>query len=602
MHRLCGRRYNQMLRTQWSIGSRAFKNLRIKKLVLDNNRIKSIQKDAFRGLESVLQELYINNNKLSEVPMAAIQGLRALNVLSLRCNKIGNLTDAVFLDTPSLIEVNLGCNKICKIDENAFGEVKNTLQNLILDNNCLKRIPSKAIDGMQFLIALHIKYNEIEKLGSNDLRNMTSLSMLTLTGNAISHISKNFTHNTPNLRYIYLGENALSSIEAGTMKQFSQAEIIDLSYNNLPEITVDLFNGMENLQHLNLEANAIKDVAPGAFATTPLLLLWLPHNCLTSVSPNMFQGTPFLKQVSIAYNNIRNVQAFSFAHLANLHTLDLSNNKLQSIQPSAIMGSDFLTVRVQENPLVCSQDGFHVMNGREAINLTTEANLICQTDYIHDVTDKCPRRLDRPIRQPCCSNGQKNQPSTSTTEIPSSSTMTSSSIASSSLMPLSSMSSSEQPTTSPTPSSTTEQPTSPAVTESRAAMRARKLNMERFWRLQRRPADMAGMVAHIKSANPVDSVVPVGGVDVGTVTNISAGVSKSKEVMPPSEEMNQISGPEKPLVSGPSSTILDKMVYEKVKDNSGAVNSASVGEFNQDQMSQTIHKKEEQQVVMARRS
>lgn len=37
---------------------------------------------------------------------------------------------------------------------------------------------------------------------------------------------------------------------------------------------------------------------------------------------------------------------------------------------------------------------------------------------------------------------------------------------------------------------------------------------------------MAGMVAHIKSANPVDSVVPVGGVDVGTVTNISAGVSK----------------------------------------------------------------------------
>uniref|UniRef100_A0A915EC45 Uncharacterized protein n=1 Tax=Ditylenchus dipsaci TaxID=166011 RepID=A0A915EC45_9BILA len=165
------------------IGSRAFKNLRIKKLVLNNNRIKSIQKDAFRGLESVLQELYINNNKLSEVPTEAIQGLRALNVLSLSCNRIGNLTDVVFQDTPSLIEVNLGCNKICK--------------NIILDNNCLHRIPSKALDGMQFLIALHVKYNKIEKLGSHDLRNMSSLSMLTLTGNSISHISKNFTHNTP---------------------------------------------------------------------------------------------------------------------------------------------------------------------------------------------------------------------------------------------------------------------------------------------------------------------------------------------------------------------------------------------------------------------
>lgn len=137
--------------------------------------------------------------------------------------------------------------------------------------------------------------------------------MLTLTGNYISHISKKFTDNVPNLRYIYLGENDLSTIEAGTMKQFSAAEIIDLSYNKLPEITVDLFNGMENLQHLNLESNSIKEIASGAFSTTPLLLLWLPHNCLTSVTPNMFQGTPFLKQVSLAYNNIQNIQvSFNF--------------------------------------------------------------------------------------------------------------------------------------------------------------------------------------------------------------------------------------------------------------------------------------------------
>lgn len=132
--------------------------------------------------------------------------------------------------------------------------------------------------------------------------------MLTLTGNSISYISKKFVDTTPNLRYIYLAENQLKSIEPGTMKQFAAAEIIDLSYNQLADVSVDLFSGMENLQHLNLEANAIREVAPGAFATTPLLLLWLPHNCLKSVSPNMFQGTPFLKQVSLAYNNIHEIQ------------------------------------------------------------------------------------------------------------------------------------------------------------------------------------------------------------------------------------------------------------------------------------------------------
>lgn len=56
------------------IGPRAFVGMRIKKLVLDNNKIKLIQKNAFRGLESVLQELSIVSNRLTEVPTAALDG------------------------------------------------------------------------------------------------------------------------------------------------------------------------------------------------------------------------------------------------------------------------------------------------------------------------------------------------------------------------------------------------------------------------------------------------------------------------------------------------------------------------------------------------
>lgn len=250
--------------------------------------------------------------------------------------------------------------------------------------------------------------------------------MLTLTGNYISHISKKFTDNVPNLRYIYLGENDLSTIEAGTMKQFSAAEIIDLSYNKLPEITVDLFNGMENLQHLNLEANSIKEIASGAFSTTPLLLLWLPHNCLTTVTPNMFQGTPFLKQVSLAYNNIQNIQV-SFNLKSKKFFLGIQfcpfskSSHTRLIQQQNSNSSTICNFRIRlfnrtltryfkrnnfnkllENPFVCTQDGFHVMNGREAINLTTESNAICKTDYAHDVKDKCPQKIEKPPKPMCC--------------------------------------------------------------------------------------------------------------------------------------------------------------------------------------------------------
>lgn len=57
-----------------------------------------------------------------------------------------------------------------------------------------------------------------------------------------------------------------------------------------------------------------------------------------------------------------------------------------------------------ENPLVCNQDGFHVMNGHEAINLTTEVNAICKTDFKNDINDQCPKRPARPAPTPCCSN------------------------------------------------------------------------------------------------------------------------------------------------------------------------------------------------------
>lgn len=111
---------------------------------------------------------------------------------------------------------------------------------------------------------------------------------------------------------------------------------------------------------MNLESNAITNIAPGAFAGTPLLLLWLPNNCLSTINANMFQGTPFLRQVglfhlannypvqvSLSNNNIHEIAPLSFAHLLNLHTLDLSFNKIMSLQNGAISGSDHLTVRLQ---------------------------------------------------------------------------------------------------------------------------------------------------------------------------------------------------------------------------------------------------------------
>ncbi|KAI6239150.1 Leucine Rich Repeat family protein [Aphelenchoides fujianensis] len=430
------------------IGAQAFRNLRIKKLVLDNNRIKTIQRDAFQGLETILQELSINNNKLTQIPTGIAGGIA----------------------------------RICNIGADAFEEIKPNLQNIILDNNCLKKLPTKALENMHQLIGLHIKYNKIDKLSKHSLQHMNSLTMLSLSGNNISSVDKEFLNNVTNLRYMYLSENIIKNVESSILKQFNKVEIFDLSYNNIPDLTAKQFSVMESLQHLNLEGNRIKEIAPGAFASTPLILLWLPHNCLTNISSDIFQGVPFLKQLSLAYNNILNVQPYSFAHLANLHTIDLSHNKILSLQKSSLMGPDFLAVRVEENPLVCNQeDGFHVMNGHEAINLTTEVNAICKTDYMSTLKNhKCPTRGSPPERPTCCN---KNKTPASTTARPASTTPAAT-------------------TTTEGAAKMDEQQLVAAMEAAakmarneqniaNAAAAARKLNMDRFMRLSRKPTEGA---------------------------------------------------------------------------------------------------------------
>ncbi|KAK0396387.1 hypothetical protein QR680_001701 [Steinernema hermaphroditum] len=404
------------------ISARAFKNLRIKKLVLDNNRIRKIQADAFNGLENTLQDLSINFNKLSKVPSEALVGLRVLSVLSIKCNQIGDIEGSLFKNMPSLIELNLSGNKISKIDGVAFDEVKNTLQSLVLDNNEMSEVPAEAIRNLDSLIALHLKNNQISKLDKLQIVNMTSLSMLTLSGNQISSIDKNFIMNSPKIFYIYLNNNNIGSIELGTLAQFSDVQTLDLSYNHLAEVTTDMFRSLEHLQHLNLEGNSITDIAPGAFSATPLLLLWLPHNCLTSITLSTFQGAPYLRQISLADNNIRNIQASSRHR--------------------------------KQNPMVCSQDGFHVMNGREAINLTTEPNLVCKTDYTHDIQDICPKK-EKPAPMPMCVKPKYDETTTTTTVT----------------------------TTMPTTTTKVVTPREPST------IPGRRMNMERFWRLSKRPND-----------------------------------------------------------------------------------------------------------------
>ncbi|KRY92213.1 Leucine-rich repeat-containing protein let-4 [Trichinella pseudospiralis] len=389
------------------IGPRAFRNMKISSLILDNNRIRALHKDAFVGLERSLVSLSVAHNKLTEIPTDALANLQTLQVLNLKCNNIGNIYTSALHNLTSLIELNLACNQICKIAGSAFEPIKTTLQSLILDDNCLREVPAEALRNFNNLLALHLQNNNIETIEKLQLMNMVSLLMVRLSYNKIKSVDRYGFNNIPHLRYLFLDHNELAVLEPNVLQQFQFLEIADLSYNSIAEIPAGAFQRLEHLLQLNLEGNAIRDIAPNAFAQTPLLLLLLGHNCLTGIGTQVFTGVPFLRQISLAHNNIKNLEPFAFAAMPNLQLLDLSNNKLDSIFPATLTPNFASTVILSENPVVCGPNAYHVIKGGSPILLLNEPNHICSM-FNRTRPDKCPTRKPKSPPLPCCSRPEKH--------------------------------------------------------------------------------------------------------------------------------------------------------------------------------------------------
>ncbi|KRY78659.1 Chaoptin [Trichinella pseudospiralis] len=74
----------------------AFKEQSIQVLDLSNNKIDSINVNAFRGLEQKLYQLLLDNNELSRIPARQLSQLQQLRYLNLKNNKIDVIEAGIF--------------------------------------------------------------------------------------------------------------------------------------------------------------------------------------------------------------------------------------------------------------------------------------------------------------------------------------------------------------------------------------------------------------------------------------------------------------------------------------------------------------------------
>ncbi|XP_029318363.1 decorin [Cottoperca gobio] len=232
---------------------RAFEGVpALKRLYLDNNVLDSVPTD----LPVSLEELRLDNNRLSVMSEAAWARCPGLLVLSLSYNSIGNgsesLPNAVFSPLSKLRTLNMDHNQLTLVPLGLPLSIKE----LYLKGNLIEQFRGGAFNGISELVVLDMSSNRLTNKGllRDSLLNATHLESLNLEGNKLKQVPR---HLPRSLKTLNLEGNLISSIKKA------------------------VFRTLKNLEHLGLARNKIFKVAPGAFRTLPVLhQLDLCHNTL----------------------------------------------------------------------------------------------------------------------------------------------------------------------------------------------------------------------------------------------------------------------------------------------------------------------------------
>ncbi|XP_020297949.1 protein artichoke-like [Pseudomyrmex gracilis] len=160
---------------------------------------------------------------------------------------------------------------------------------LILDNNEIKYLTWQS--GNQW---------------SLDLFSMKSLRILSISMNSITDIQSDAFQDTNKLEFLNLSGNAIETLHKYTFANLKYLQTVDLS-----------FNLIKNIPHFANELN--------------ISTLFLHHNKITTIRPNVFIQFLKLKKLFLEGNDIEWIDTNAFSQLPMLEKLNLSNNKLSSL-------------------------------------------------------------------------------------------------------------------------------------------------------------------------------------------------------------------------------------------------------------------------------
>ncbi|KAH8402529.1 hypothetical protein KR222_006138 [Zaprionus bogoriensis] len=246
-----------------------FSSLSLHNVQLSSCGIKHIASGAFRGQETVLKNLNLQDNLLSEVPVEALQVLGKLNLLDLSRNQLSHIPDDAFAGLGKLSTLKLNDNNVT-LAAGAFHGLEQSLKNLNLKGTRQRRVP-ESIRGLKSLAFLDLSQNGIKELpGAGGVRvfdGLDALTALNMERNLIQSIAETaFAGVRKTLSSLSLLNNLLAEFPIGAVHSLKELRVLDIGFNLLTTLPEAAFRGNPSITLLALDGNPLSTVPEGAFA------------------------------------------------------------------------------------------------------------------------------------------------------------------------------------------------------------------------------------------------------------------------------------------------------------------------------------------------
>lgn len=254
--------------------------------------------------------------------------------MDLSNNSIGTLTNtAIFERFDRLTTLSLSNTRLTDFD---LGTFNTQLTKLDLSFNRLKRIENASLlDEFMSLTIFNISGNRIENVHDLIQHMSSTIKWLDLSGNSVGALNTNTFEKLSSLRLLNLNDCNISNItDLKPFEMLRNLNVLNLSQNNLKNVNLSMLLNLSRLSEFHVAQCGIEHI----LNVTPYLgesvrRLDLSGNYMLSTTAHQ---TPFQTLINLEFLNMSNTNTTSlnsktFQHQFGLRILDLSRNKLQSI-------------------------------------------------------------------------------------------------------------------------------------------------------------------------------------------------------------------------------------------------------------------------------